>query len=315
MQNKFSLSVDSSIAVPDDVLAYTQQLRRTLAQLPPLDTLTAAEHRAKADSGAGPFGVRYISPLAQERHVEASGLPLHLRLFVPPGPVRGVYLYLHGGGWTLGGAHLQDATLEDIAQRSGWVVVALHYRLAPEHPFPAAIDDSTAAAAWVRDVAAQEFATTQLFIGGDSAGAHLSVCALLRLRDAGGRMPFVAANLMYGAFDLGSTPSVRQNPGATVLPKYAWDWFLQQFVPPGVRLTDPALSPLYADLRGLPPAIFTVGTQDPLLDDSLFMHARWLAAGNVAAINVLPGEVHGFFTFASPSIPAAQAHYLAFLQR
>ena len=109
---------------------------------------------------------------------------------------------------------------------------------------------------------------------------------------------FRAANLVYGCYDLTLTPSVRRwGARNLVLSTPIIEWFTDHFVPDRARRADPDVSPLYADLRGLPPAHFTVGTEDPLLDDTLFLHARWLAAGNAASLFVAPGGMHGFDAF------------------
>jgi acetyl esterase/lipase len=137
-----------------------------------------------------------------------------------------------------------------------------------------------------------------LVIGGDSAGAHLAAVTLLRLRDRHG-LPdaFAAAVLQYGAFDLSMTPSQRLwGDRNFVLSGPIIEWFGDQFLP-GYDLEqrrDPDISPLFADLRGMPPAIFTVGTEDALLDDTLFMEARWRTAGSETELRVWREAPHGF---------------------
>src|SRR5690606_24582730 len=122
--------------------------------------------------------------------------------------VDAVYLHIHGGGWVLGAADQQDVLLQRIAEGAGVAVVSVDYRLAPEHPFPAAPDDCAAAASWVLENAASEWGTERLLVGGESAGAHLTALTLLRLRDRMGAPDAVsAANLVFGAYDLSMTPS------------------------------------------------------------------------------------------------------------
>jgi acetyl esterase len=149
--------------------------------------------------------------------------------------------------------------------------------------------------------ARSEFGTDHLIIGGESAGAHLSVLTLLRLRDRHRiRGAFTGAGLVYGCYDLSMTPSQRHwGDRYLVLSGPIIRWFVGQFLPgaDAEALTSPEVSPLYADLTGLPPAQFIVGTLDPLLDDSLFMAARWAAAGNDCRLLVYPGGVHGFTLF------------------
>jgi acetyl esterase/lipase len=145
--------------------------------------------------------------------------------------------------------------------------------------------------------ALDEFGTERLLIGGESAGAHLSVVTLLRLRDQQALTPFAGANLVYGAYDLRLSQSCRAwGDRLLVLNTPITEYFVRSFVPAD-RLEDPDVSPILADLTGLPPALFTVGTEDPLLDDTKLMYERWKAAGNVAELAVYPGGAHGFDAF------------------
>lgn len=227
------------------------------------------------------------------------GNEIALRILTPSGrAARGTYLHIHGGGWVFGEAVESDMVLRRLADATGLATVSVDYRLAPEHPYPAAPDDcEDAALALVRGEipgAPGGF----LAIGGESAGAHLSVLTLLRLRDGHGLTPFSAANLNAGCYDLSLTPSVR-NAGEERLVLNTEDVkeFVMRFVPEALSLRDPAISPLYADLSGLPPALFTVGTHDLLLDDSLFMASRWMAAGNATELSVWTGGCHVFQAF------------------
>jgi acetyl esterase/lipase len=137
---------------------------------------------------------------------------------------------------------------------------------------------------------------------------------LLRLRDRHGLSNFLGAALQYGVYDLRGTPSVRLwGDRPLVLNTPMIDWFVDQYAPPEVR-GDPDVSPLLADLRSLPPALFSVGTEDPLLDDTLFLAARWRAAGNEADLRVYPGAPHSFDTLPLPvgqEATGSITHFLA----
>ena len=213
----------------------------------------------------------------------------------------GVFLHMHGGGWALGGADQQDLLLTTAADTAHAAVVSVDYRLAPDHPFPAGPDDCEAAADWLIEHAEEEFGTSRLMIGGESAGAHLAVLTLLRLRDRHGISgAFKGANLVFGVYDLAMTPSARSwGERNLVISTPIMAWFADMFVPGTTddERRSPEVSPLYADLRDMPPALFTVGTLDPLLDDSLFMAARWQAAANESTLRVYPESVHGFIRF------------------
>jgi acetyl esterase/lipase len=302
-------------AVDEETRAFNAQLEALLQTVPAVHTQPPAVTRAQRESGQGVFGPIVRSDMAVERRIPGPGGELPLRVFVPE-RVDGVYLHLHGGGWVLGGAHHQDPRLEAIARTCHVAVVSVEYRLAPEHPYPAGPDDCEAAALWLAGNASQEFGSDRLVIGGESAGAHLTAVTLLRLRDRHGFTGFRGANLVYGGFDLTMTPSVaRWGERNLVLSTPIIRWFIDQFVPDPARRRDPDVSPLYADLRDLPPALFTVGTMDPLLDDTLFMYGRWVAAGNEAELAVYPGGVHGFNLFPTALARRANERIDAFIRR
>ncbi|HJM75571.1 MAG TPA: alpha/beta hydrolase [Dehalococcoidia bacterium] len=285
----------SEEAVSEETRAFNQRLAELSAAAPSMTDLPPEETRAARAKG-GMFGEIVKLDQAQERTIPGPGGDIPLRVFTPE-RVDGVHLYIHGGGWVLGAADAQDERLWELATTANVAVVSVEYRLAPEHPYPAGPDDCEAAALWLRDNAQAELGSDRLTIGGGSAGGHLAAVTLLRLRDRFGDTGFLAADLVFGVFDLSMTPSQKAGVESPVIPTATMDWFYGHFVPDPVTRKDPDISPLYADLRGLPPALFTVGTYDPLLDDSLFMAQRWQVAGNVAEIEVYPGGVHGFVAF------------------
>ena len=281
-------------AVDPDTAAFVADLEARLAMVSPPQVVGIQAVRDAARSGQSFFGPVIHSDIAADRVIDSPAGGLSLRVFTPPA-VNGVYLHFHGGGWAQGASDLQDPRLERVARECEIAVISVDYRLAPEHPYPAGPDDAETAAVWLARNAKAELGTDRLVIGGESAGAHLSAVALLRLRDRHGLADaYCGANLLYGAYDLTLTPSVRAwGERHVVLSEPYINWCLDMFVAPEKR-TDPDVSPLYADLAGLPPALFSVGTVDPLLDDTLFMYARWLAAGNEAGIAIHPGLPHAF---------------------
>ncbi len=283
-------------AIDPETAAFNAQLEKLLEAGPWYPEQTPEELRALREAGKGIAGPIVLVEQARERSIPGPAGPVPVRLFVPD-EVAGVYLHIHGGGWVLGRAHHRDPALWALANACKVAVVSVDYRLAPEHPYPAGPDDCEAAALWLVRNARSEFGADRLVIGGESAGAHLSAVTLLRLRDRHGITSFAGAVLSFGAFDLSGTPSVRRwGQRRLVLNTSAIQWFTDHFVPERLR-RDPDVSPLYADLSRMPPALFSVGTLDPLLDDTLFMHARWLAAGNRAELAVYPGAAHGFDRF------------------
>ncbi|HXX90467.1 MAG TPA: alpha/beta hydrolase [Acidimicrobiales bacterium] len=240
------------------------------------------------------------SEKAVDRVVHSPSGPLRLREFRPQhADADGAMLHIHGGGWMTGEPALTDLLHEPLSDHLHLAIVSVDYRLAPEHPYPAGPDDCEAAALWLIEQAANEYGTDRLLIGGESAGAHLSALTLLRLRDRHAVADrFCGANLVFGAYDLSTTPSaagVGLTPGTDLLDPEKMAFMAGQFLP-GLtteQCRSPDISPLYADLRGLPPALFTVGTADHLVDDSLFFAQRWLLAGNSAELLVYPDAPHG----------------------
>ena len=300
-------------AIDPETAAFVTELEQMLAAFPSIHTQTAAEVRAARAEGRGWRGSIVYSDRAKERTILGPAGEMTLRTFVPR-RVEGAYLHFHAGGWTLGSAREQDPRLEALADACNVAVLSVEYRLAPEHAYPAGPEDCEAAALWLAKNARAEFGTDRLLVGGESAGAHLAVVALVRLRDRHGLQSFAGANLAYGVYDLRGTPGLRNwGERNLILSTPVMDWFFDYFVGPERRL-DPDVSPIHADLSRLPRALFTVGTLDPLLDDSLFMHARWLAAGNDAELAVYPGGVHGFDGFPNSLGRSAVERQHAFLR-
>jgi acetyl esterase/lipase len=280
-----------------ETIEYNRELEVLLSQYPRVDKIPPAQARREREEGRSAFGPLQLSDRAVERNIDTTKGDLRVRCFLPEQPV-GAYMHIHGGGWVLGGIHHQDPRLERLSEECNLAVVSIDYRLAPEHPYPAAPDDCEAAALWLVENAESEFGSGRLLIGGESAGAHLSAVTLLRLRDRHGLTPFVGANLVYGAYDLRLSQSCRDwGDRLLVLNTPITDYFVSSFVSADQR-DDPDVSPILAsDLSNLPPALFTVGTEDPLYDDSTLMYERWLAAGNKAELAVYPGGAHGFDAF------------------
>jgi acetyl esterase/lipase len=310
---------------PDKLLAETRafnaELERLLATMPSVHTLPPEETRRARREGRGIYPAPVFLPEARTIEIDGPEGALPLRIIAPAGQPSGVFLHLHGGGWTLGENDMQDQRLCRLAGATGLTVVSVGYRLAPEHPYPAAPDDCEAAALWlVGDEARGTLGVTgPLAIGGDSAGAHLAVVTLLRLRDRHGVTgAFSAAALQYGGFDLSMTPSQRLwGERNLVLSGPILHWFADQFLPgyDRERRRDPDISPLFADLHTMPPAIFTVGTEDALLDDTLFMEARWRMAGAATELRIWPEAPHGFLSLPMSVADVALSAEHEFLRR
>ena len=291
---------DSRIFDPETIDAETAALNakieRDLSALPPIYRFEPRDIRASRAAGNSIWGpIRHVSE-AQNRVIPGLAGDIPLRVFIPD-EVRGIYLHMHGGGFMLGRADHFDEALFSIARRCQVAVVSVDYRLAPEHPYPAAPDDCEAAAVWVVENGEAEFGSAKLVVGGESAGSNLAAVTLCRMRDRHGFTGFSGTVLTYGAYDLSLTPSARNwGEKNLILTTKLIRWFHRNYVPSG-DFADPDISPLNANLAGMPPALFTVGTLDPLIDDSLFMHMRWLAAGNTSELAIYAGGMHAFDAF------------------
>ena len=310
---------------PDILLAQTRafnaELERRLATLPPVYAVPVEETRRARREGRGVFPAPVYVPEAREVEIEGPAGPISLRVIAPEQASAGTFLHLHGGGWTLGESDGQDVRLQRLARDTGLTVVSVNYRLAPEDPYPAGPDDCETAALWLLGAEGQAElgAPGPRAIGGDSAGGQLAAVTLLRLRDRHGITgAFDAAVFQYGCFDLSMTPSQRLwGERNLVLSGPIMAWFSDQFVPGRDReqRRDPDISPLFAELSDMPPAIFTCGTEDPLLDDTLFMEARWRRAGHATELRIWDEAPHGFVSFPMSVAEAALAAEHDFLNR
>jgi acetyl esterase len=227
--------------------------------------------------------------------------PIPARLYIPgPGSAYALFILFHGGGFVLGGLESGDNMARFICKRAGCAVLSVDYRLAPEHPFPAAVEDAYASAQWASEHAAELNADpTRLLVGGDSAGATLSaVVSQLSLQRNG--PPIAGQVLFYPSTDSVSldTPSFRdfgQQPLG--LTRADIDWFLDQYLPDRSMRADPAASPMLADdLHGLPPTLLVTAEFDVLRDEGE-AYARCLqAAGVPVRLMRCSGMIHGFLS-------------------
>ncbi|HUV10061.1 MAG TPA: alpha/beta hydrolase [Acidimicrobiia bacterium] len=244
---------------------------------------------------------------AVDREIPGPAGPIRLRTFVPD-RVDGVLLHFHGGGWIVGTPEMMDPMHAALSAAANVAIVSVDYRLAPEHPFPAGPDDCEAAAVWLLEHAEAEYGSSRLLVGGESAGGHLAALTLLRMRDRHDAIDrFVGANLVMGVYDVGGTPSQRGvGAGPDVLDPEGIEFFTEMFTPglTSEERRDPEISPLHADLHGLPPALFSTGAADHLVDDTLFLAARWRLAGNAAELIVYPESPHAFI-----AMPSVAGHF------
>lgn len=225
--------------------------------------------------------------------------PVPLRLHAPEGsrdrPLP-LLLYLHGGGWVQGDLDTHHHLCGKLAAWAGCRVLAVDYRLSPEHKFPAGLEDCLAAWRWLHAQAGTLGADpARLAVGGDSAGGNLAAALCLTMAAEGGPLP-VAQLLIYPSVELGwDLPSHRELADAFVLPRPRVLWYTEQYLAEPAQAADPRASPLRAaDLRGQPPAMVLTAGFDPLLDDGRLYAERLEAAGVPVTYREFPGQIHAF---------------------
>ncbi|HEV7583357.1 MAG TPA: alpha/beta hydrolase [Mycobacterium sp.] len=246
-------------------------------------------------------------------HGELTDIPV--RIYWPPDPaeVSPIVVFFHGGGFCLGDLDTHDHVARAHAVGAEAIVVSVDYRLAPEHPYPAGVNDSWAAVQWVGEHAAELGGDpNRIAVAGDSAGGNLAAVMAVLARDNSG--PELAFQLLWYPVvtaDL-SLPSHTENAFAPILDREVIDAFLTWYLPADVDITDPAVLPITlapanaADLSGLPPAFVGIAEHDPLRDDGARYAEMLNAAGVPAELSNEPTLVHGYASFA-PVIPAAAA--------
>jgi acetyl esterase/lipase len=204
-------------------------------------------------------------------------------------------LYFHGGGWVIGDLDTHDSTCRFLAASTGFPLLSVDYRLAPEHPFPAAVEDATAAFRWAVEHAAELGASAErIAVGGDSAGGNLAAAVSLAARDAGGPAPAMQL-LIYPVTDVVGGPSRQLFAEGFQLTKADMDWFEAHYLSGGASGEDPRISVLRAkDLSGLPPAYIATAGFDPLRDEAEAYAERLRATGVRVALKRHPGLIHGF---------------------
>ncbi|HEY6746620.1 MAG TPA: alpha/beta hydrolase [Mycobacteriales bacterium] len=285
----------------DDGLAqFVARPGPAMAEIPVAELREQAAERARARA-PGP-------DLDTVADVVVAGRPA--RLYRPaPDPVP-LVLFLHGGGWTIGSLDTHDRVCRRLAAGSGAAVLALDYRLAPEHPWPAAVDDTVAALVEIAArPAALEPLTGAVAVAGDSAGGTLATLACLRLRsERPAALPDLQV-LLYANTDLtGASPSMRANGTGFGLTAEDVRTFSRNWVPDETRWADPAVSPLHApDLSGLPPALVVTAEYDPLRDEGEAYARRLAEAGVEVTLRREPGLVHNFLMLDELSPASAAA--------
>jgi acetyl esterase len=271
---------------------------------------TAAERRAGLVALATMAEDASTQVAVEDREIPGPAGALPIRLYAPAGPTDGLapgLVFFHGGGWVAGSLETHDGLCRRLCEAAGCRIVALDYRLAPEHPFPAALMDCLLAVNWVANHAASlGLDRTRIAVGGDSAGGGLAAAVCQIARDAGGP-PIALQLLVCPILDVGRRTGSREAFGeGHFITQAAFQRDLADYVPDGAALDDPRLSPLHAvGLRGLPPALIHTAEFDPFRDEGEAYAEALRAAGVEAAIERHPGMIHYFYVLAR-AIPYAE---------
>jgi acetyl esterase len=272
--------------------------QRERDNVPPLYTMSLSDARA-ADLASIQESGGEVEPVHEVVNltIPGPGGDLPVRLYRPTGarPLP-VLLYFFGGGWVLGQIETADGVSRALANSSGALVVVVGYRLAPEHPFPAAVDDCYATLRWIVANAAQVGADpSRIAVGGDSAGGNLAAAVALRSR---GSVSLVGQVLIYPNTDqLADDESMRAADDPFLFNKHSVEWYRSFYLVRSADAEDPLASPLRAEtLAGLPPALVITAEYDPLRDQGEAYARRLADQGVQVKLSRYPGMAHGFFT-------------------
>ncbi len=270
---------------------------------PALDTLPPPD--ARAQSAANRTAVQPDPPAMQsveDMRIPAPHGAIPVRVFkpltLPKADLAAGLVYYHGGGWVIGDLDGYDVVCREIATKAGLIVVSVDYRLAPEHKFPAAVDDCIAATDWVaRNAAKLGIDADKLFVGGDSAGGNLAAVVSMHARDNNG--PRIKGQvLVYPVTDLAMNTASYKDPETGVLLTHSlMRWFRDHYLTDHKQIDDWRASPLrMSNLKGLPPAYVLTCGADPLHDEGEEFARRLKHAGNEVIHADYPGQFHAFLT-------------------
>ena len=280
---------------------------------PPIESLSPDDTRATIAEAMKPVAGS-PEPVAsiENLRIPGPGGDIPVRVYTPEGSApRPGLVYFHGGGWVICDLDMYEVPCTAICRRSGATVVSVDYRLAPEHKFPAAVDDCYAATEWVAANAGRlGIDPKRLCVGGDSAGGNLAAVVALKSRDENG--PAIALQAMvYPVTDISSfdTASYHEFSDGYQLTKAGMEWFVNHYIARPEDVRNPHASPLLArDLRGLPPALVITAECDPLRDEGEAYAKRLQDAGVTVAAKRYAGMIHPFFSLAGVLPQAAEAY-------
>lgn len=298
--------IEAGSDIDPDIRRFVDALNHGYGQFENFGSLALDARRRAAEQIRAPW--REGGPvMASTTEVDVAGVTLRIHRPTADAALP-VMLYIHGGGWTMFSIDTHDRLMREYAARAGIVVIGIDYSLAPEAKFPTALDEIVAACDWLRAGSAGDGVdAARIALGGDSAGANLSITAALRLRAEGRPMPS-ALLLNYGAFDPGHSASYARYGGpAYMLTVPEMDGFWINYTRDPADLKNPLVAPILADLRGLPPTFIAIAECDILADGNRAMAARLADAGVAVESREYAGATHSFLEAMSISPLASRA--------
>ena len=292
------------LPIPEGELQEVRQFcQNTLSRFPRLNVMSVGQTRLIRVLGKliylTPSPLRPLGLRAKTVRVGADGHTVGVRIIEPKGVPRGIVVDIHGGGWTILHPVHDDLLTAPIAD-AGFVVVSVDYRHAPGTPLQEVITDCEAALSWALSEGTRVYGVSEVFLHGDSSGAHLASASALRCKSSLNFGLLKGMVLFFGCYDLSATPSVRRAPKETLVlygPTLAAFFGRVTGNKSEAERRDPSFSPLYADLAGLPPALLIVGTEDPMVDDSTLLAERLVQCGVETELVVVPDAPHAFNRF------------------
>ena len=275
----------------------------TAMNVPPMHTQSVAEVRASYDAMAQFRGVQEEVHTVENRMIPGPAGEIPVRIYTPEGTSSfPILVYFHGGGWTIGTLDSHDGVCRALTNQAQCIVVSVDYRLAPEHKFPAAVEDAYAATVWVAENAASISGDPErIAVGGDSAGGNLAAVVSQMARDKDGPK-LVYQLLVYPATDyfIPGTASIRENGEGYFLTYDSMVWFWNHYATSEEDSYNPLMAPLRAkDFHNLPPALVITAEYDPLRDEGEMYAAKLQEAGVTVTSTRYNGMIHGFFSMAS----------------
>ncbi len=283
--------------MPLDAYAQAFLDRLRAAGAPPLTAMTPAQARALAPPPETEGRPQMHSVEEVPMSSGAAAAPFRVRLLKPSARPHGIVVYYHGGGWVLSDIDRFDRLGRELARATGAAVVMVDYRKAPEHPYPAAVEDAWTALSWVTENAARISASpAPLAVAGDSSGGNLATVMARRARDRGGP-PIDLQILVYPSVDSDLDTECHHDPANQLLvTRESLVWFWDHYLPDPTRRSEPDAAPgRVADLSGLPPTVLVLAQYDMLRAEGRRYAERLRAAGVPVVSRTYDGQMHGFF--------------------